>query len=150
MTHNVNMSMFWSQSSWFYLGSPESQLGSRGCTVCREGGGLKGKTSGRATGEGSLSQLGQTCAVIVPPEPLMVDICLDDCSAHSIWNTAPACPPLWPVVATVSPCIIGKDWNAAPLMFIVICLCGMWMLTQKCSHLVKSSAVWPSWEKTVQ
>lgn len=45
-----------------------------------------------------------------------------------------------------SPCIIARDWNAAPLMFIVIRPCGMWMLTQKCSQLVKSSAVWPSWE----
>lgn len=45
-----------------------------------------------------------------------------------------------------SPCIIARDWNAAPLMFIVIRPCGMWMLTQKCSQLDKSSAVWPSWE----
>lgn len=60
-------------------------------------------------------------------------------------DTTPACSPLWPVRIT-SPCIIGKDWNAAPLMFIVIRPCGMWMLTQKCRQLVKSSAIWPSCE----
>lgn len=49
-------------------------------------------------------------------------------------------------VHDMSPCIIGRDWNAAPLMFIVICPRGMWMLTQKSSQLVKSSAIWPSWE----
>lgn len=53
---------------------------------------------------------------------------------------------LWPVITLMSPCIIGKDWNAALLMLIVICPCGMCMLTQKCPLLVKGSAVWPSWE----
>lgn len=30
-------------------------------------------------------------------------------------------------------------------LLIVVCLCGMCVLTQKCTHLFRGSTVWPSW-----